>query len=232
MATAKNSPGLVPAYSRSSAVDRRPGSRRSARYSTSTHVLPLSVVGQQRGAIDNAVVHVDLVGELVKHDVPTEPRVRRLASSGAPRHHQRSVIVVRLAVDCLGRTLERAAHRTGRVALGHRPIAHDDRPDAVVPRLVEAEDRQHGMGGDDRPDLVGQLETTGGFPPAIAEQPVRQLTEAVAFVRRQESPGNGPSVENLAPPVGQSGSTATQRHSVDSIVGRRDDRRLRAIEVR
>ena len=81
--------------------------------------LALVVVGQQWSAVEYPVAHVDLVGELVEHDIPPEPRVCRLASSGPPRDHQRSVAVMRLAVDCLRRSFERATDRAGGVALGH-----------------------------------------------------------------------------------------------------------------
>src|SRR5688500_19919110 len=53
--------------------------------------LPLVVVGEQRRAIQNAVEHVDLVGELVEHDV-ADRKSTRLNSSH---------LVISYAVFCL-----------------------------------------------------------------------------------------------------------------------------------
>ena len=82
------------------------------------------LVGEQRRAVERAVVHVDLVGELVEHDVTAQTGVRRLAPGGTPRHHQRPVVVVRLAVDrvgvrarpCRARALRRGPGSSSRLA--------------------------------------------------------------------------------------------------------------------
>ena len=103
------------------------------------------------------------------------------ASRRAARHddHQRAVAVVGLAVDG-ARGVRRARRVTGpamwRVGVID-PVAHDDRADAVVPRLVEAEDEQHGVGGDDGAHLVGELEAAGRLPAlgrAAASRPARR----------------------------------------------------------
>ena len=84
VATAKNSPGLVPAYA---AQERRWIAVADGVVASSAHVdpaLPLVVVREQWRPVEDSVVHVDLVGELVEHDVTSESRVDRLPA--AARH--------------------------------------------------------------------------------------------------------------------------------------------------
>ena len=135
VATAKNSPGFVPAYERRTDP---PVPSRTARYSavhTSTQRRRSVGVVHRRRAVDRAVEHVQLVAELVEHDVAAEARVARLAAGGRPHEHDRAVGVVGLAVDGAGGVHQHALRRSGhRGRAAHRPAAHDDRADAVERR--------------------------------------------------------------------------------------------------
>ena len=100
--------------------------------------------------------------------------------------------------------------------LGHRPGPHDDGADAVVPRLVESEDEQRGVGRDDGAHLVGQLELARRFPTLLAKQPVGELTQAVALVGSEQAPLSGALLEDLAPAVRKSlarGTPPAEHHA-------------------
>ena len=136
VATAKNSPGLVPAYGRSGqpavAGPHAPGTRRCRRRSSGCRSAA-SAIGGVPSIVPSSM------SSLWANSWSTTSRpsrgLARLAAGRRPHEHDRSVGVVGLAVDGARRVHQHALGRAGhRRRAAHRPAAHDDRADAVERR--------------------------------------------------------------------------------------------------
>ena len=85
----------------------------------------------------------------------------------------------------------------------HRRRVHDDGAHLAVLVDVEAEHEQGGLGRDRHGDPVVEGEAVGRLPVLVAQQPVAQPLEEVAFVVVEQLPDGDVGLDDLQPVVGE-----------------------------
>ncbi len=156
--------------------------------------------GAARVAVGLAVQHVDLVGELVDHDV-----VPGLAAGLGGRGAELDVLPRegdRPAGPRLARKLVVPfVHHAVVVQLlpAHPELAgvDDDAHPAVVEIEPEIEDRQARLQRDRDPDLVGQLEVAGRGNLFLVQEQHHQLPQPACVVGRQAGRNGSPATTRI-----------------------------------
>ena len=130
---------------------------------------PRRLVGQRRRAVGDAVEHVELMGELVVDDVLAAGREASSPPCCRPGQHDRTAIVG-LAGERLGARSPQPASDGVLAVEPHRRGVHDHRADLRVVVDLEAEEQHRCLRRDQHPDVVGQVESSGSFPPCAMEE--------------------------------------------------------------
>ena len=94
--------------------------------------LEIGAIAQGRGAVEGVVEHVELVRELVVHEVVAASGMTRRVVGLVPREQHRTAVIVRLAEHGEHTVAHRAARGTGAhtadcIALGYTTIAPTSR---------------------------------------------------------------------------------------------------------
>ena len=148
---------------------------------------PGRLVAERRRTVGDAVQHVELMGELVVHHVLAAGRETSSPPCCCPRQHDRTPIVGLAGEGLRARAPQPTAD--GVVAVeAHCRRMHDHGAHLRVVVDLEAEEQHRRLGRDQHADVVGQVESVGGFPPCPMNERSDQCLQTMLLARVEHPP--------------------------------------------